>query len=251
MAVNLVTAPVRKPRHGGLRSVVPEFILEERLAAGGVIGWEESGCGLPQETQAGCYDETVDPASKEFDGVESLGAIGPAFARYAGVSCFIGGDADGPSYLEQAKTLLEQGEDRAVEKVLWEWAIDGPSQEVVGIVAAIAAAEKHADANYVGQPILIMSRADVVWAHAGGAVEYVNGLPFTINGTPIIATGVTDGADWGKVAAIGAVGVYASSMVAFEAPGLTQNLKYALAERVYAIGVDCGYRFVAIPDPTP
>src|SRR6185312_16510397 len=86
-------------------------------------------------------------------GITEHNGIGPAFARYAGVECYLGGDAGGDSYLQQARDLLAAGEDRAVEAELWEWAAAAASPGTAAtLVGAIAAAEEAADANYVGQP---------------------------------------------------------------------------------------------------
>mgnify|MGYP000073568510 CR=1 FL=1 len=75
----LVQAPRRQPRLGGIKDVVGEFVEESRLAVA-EIAWEDSGCGMPKPTRAGCYDLDVDPEDKTFDGVSRYGAVSAAFA---------------------------------------------------------------------------------------------------------------------------------------------------------------------------
>ena len=328
-----VAPPARKPRAGGIKSVVGEFAREQRLSMG-EIAWEDSGCGLPSATRAGCYDITfpldyqpvdidddgatftftrnadgtvtvdadfsaaVAPAGfiapwrpttaasgtvgggdvliatdgavtysgtpsgtaqftydttdrtggtlppKQFSGVSQYGGIGDAFARYAGVSCYLGGDSDGPSYLDQAKALLASGEDREVEAVLWAWASAAASPgPAATIVAAIADAEEKAAASYVGQPVLIMSRAAATFAAAANVLVGDGGALRTHNGTPVIASGMVPDSEQTTVVAVGWPAVYASDVVAVTTPQITANIGVALAERMYQIGVDCDYRY--------
>ena len=233
----LVQAPTRQPRLGGIKQIVGEFISEERLGIT-PIAWEDSGCGLPKQTRATCYDEVVPIADKEFEGVDGLTSIAPAFAQYAGVECFIGGDSVGASYTEQARTLLEQGEDRMVEQVLWDWISDAAAQTAASPAEAIAAVEQKADQEYVGRPVIVMSRATADAAFAAGALARENGSLVTPHGNPVLASGsVTDGA----VAAIGQPAVYATAIRSAIATNKGSNLTAAIAERVYAIGVDCNY----------
>lgn len=326
-----VTAPARRPRSGGIKSVTGEFTLEKRLGVGDVA-WEDSGCGFPNDTRAGCYDTTfpldyepvdvtddgatfmftrnddgtvtVDadftaataPAgfvapwvpttavtqvvgggsiliatngavtytgtpdatgtfdydttdrsggtvpNKTFDGILQHAGIGPAFAQVAGVSCWLGGDSDGGSYVQQATDLLAAGEDRKVESVLWNWAEQAASPGSAATVAeAIAVAEQAADGGYVGQPVLLMSRAAASIAGKEGAIVVENGSLHTVLGTPVIASSAVDEL---KVAAVGALEVWATAVNAATSPDVRGNKGFALAERVYAIGVDCEYRYV-------
>lgn len=239
----LVTAPTRKPRSGGIKSVVGEFTLEPRLTVAG-IAWEDAGCGFPHETRAGCYDDVVDPEAKEGDGVDQHESIAPPFARYKGVDCFIGGDNVGDSYVDQAKAALEAGEDREVESQLFLWAdaVTITADSGATISEVIAAAEEAADTGYVGQPVLFMSRHDAALAFAEKALVRENGVLVTGNGTPVIASGVFPDNTWGTVFILGAVEVYATPVVAQVAHAFASNHTLAIAERVYAIGVDCDYR---------
>jgi hypothetical protein len=251
-----VQAPTRRPRQGGIKTVIEggAFIPVPRLAvvnqAGG-LAWEDSGCGMPQATRAGCYDDVVLAADKTFDGVSQYTTIGDPFARYAGVECYLGGDAD-RSYVEQAAALLEQGEDRAVEESLWAWAIDGPNVSAVSYVDALGVVEQEADRNYVGAPVILVSRQGAEALFAAGAIVREGGRLVTGNGNWVLATGMVDSTDATTVVAVGAIAVYTSTEVRVSAPQFDENLDAAIAERVYAIGVDCSYRYAAeAPVPAP
>lgn len=52
---NLVEAPTRRPRTGGLQAVTGAFRTLDRFGPGD-LAWEDSGCGFPSDTQAGCFD---------------------------------------------------------------------------------------------------------------------------------------------------------------------------------------------------
>lgn len=237
-----VTAPQRQPRVGGIKSVV-SFTDEPRLGHEKELAWEGSDCGFPHTTRAGCTDEIVAAADKEFDGSFQFSTIVAPFAQYKGVQCFLGGDEDGPSYEEQAKAALELAEDREIEAKLWAWVEDATDAATsVDLVAALAAVEQEADADYVGAPLILMSRADAVQLKAKGVLEIrENGTLHTASGNRVLASSSF------AVGAVGAVGwpaVYASPVLSGRAPHHTQNLDMALAERVYTIGVDCEYRII-------
>lgn len=240
-----VTAPQRQPRVGGIKSVASTFIDEPRLLVEDNLVWEDSGCGFPAGTRAGCYDTVVASAPKEFEAPDNLGTIGPAFAQVAGISCWIGGDNDeAGTYQAQAQRKLEATEDRAIEAKLWAWA-DAATGTVASpdLVAALAAAEEHADAEYVGAPLILLSRQNVTLLKAEGALEIrENGAIHTANGNRVVASS-SFGSD--AVAAIGWPAVYASAVVTAMAHDHTKNVDVALAERAYSVGVDCEYRFTA------
>lgn len=250
-----VQAPTRRPRQGGIKTVIEggAFIPVDRLAvvnqAGG-LAWEDSGCSLPYATRAGCYDDAVGDAEKVVDGPSQLTTIGDPFARYAAIGCYLGGDDVGPSYQEQADQLLRAGEDREVESALWNWAaLTGNTTTGGTYTERIGKVEEHADVNYVGAPIILMSRLGADQALAEGAIVREDGRLVTANGNWVLATGaaVADQEEW--VIAIGAVAVYASTEVRVAAIKHTENLGVALAERVYAIGVDCTFAYSATPTP--
>lgn len=328
-----VTPPARHPRAGGIKSVVGDFVTEQRLGMA-EIAWEDSGCGLPTGTRAGCYDvtfplvyepvnvvsggltatftrnadgtvsveatfdgstptpftapwrptadvsETVGTGTMEiaavdgavtftgtpsgsgsfnyattdrtggvtppkvFDGVDEYTGIVPAFAQYAAVSCWLGGDSIGPSYLDQARSKLEAGEERMVESELWAWASAAADPgTATTVVDAIAKADQTADAQYIGQPVMIMSRSALTYAVTAGAIVYESGKLITASGTPVLATSSVTADDELTIAVIGWPAVYATDIVTAQFGEYSANKAGALAERMYAIGVDCDYRY--------
>ncbi len=244
----LVAPPRRRPRAGGIKSIVDGFTPSERLGAlQGGLAWEEAVCGTGlSATRAGCYDVTVNPAldeQKEGDGPVQYGAIGEPFARYAAVECFAGGDQD-ESFEAQAQRKLELLEDREVEAVLWDWASAAPSPATAATIkAAVAAADQYADQNYVGLPVIVMSRQNAVIAE--DVVRSGDSL-ITVNGTPVLATGEADN---GSIAVIGWPEVWASPVLARQALDHRRNIDFGLAERIYAIGVDCDFRHTITIEP--
>ena len=234
-----VSSPERKPRKGGIKSVVGEFQSLPRLAVATALQWVADGCELPKLAPGLCYAEVPVEGNKELEGIGQ--GTGPIFALYAGVHCFLGPD-DG-DYAQRAKALLEHGEDRGVEEALWEYAgtlsVPGPA---VSIVDAIATAEEYADEAYVGGPVLLMSRRAAVHARAAKAIlgDEETGRLWTANGTPVIATGA------GNEDALYILGwptVYASTFTEIQAYDPTVNQELAIAERVYGIAVDCEFVF--------
>lgn len=245
--VQQVAPPQRKPRVGGIKDVSGEFVTENRLAASTGIVWEDSGCGVDlSATRAGCYDAVTPVESKEGTGVGQFTGVGPAFARYAGVTCWLGGDQEGPTYVEQARERLAGGEDRAVEAQLMAWAEDGEAVTGGSIVETIAALEQYADANYIGQPVLVMSREMADLAYAADALHREDGKLVSPNGTPVVASGAIESS---AIAIIGWPAVYASEIVAAVGLAWSTNTELAIAERVYAIAVDCAFRAASTPTP--
>lgn len=338
--ITRVEAPDRKPRSGGIKDIVGEFITEERLSVTEAIAWEDSGCALPSLTQAGCYDvnfpleydpvvtisgrvtitwtrfgdqviaEAVveeggeDPTADiavpwpptesrhsyigdgeitigpdgsvlwgeipttpgaypiEFEtkstnggrlpektpgGVEILEGL-PPFVQYAGVKCYLGGDADGPTYAEQSARLLEQTEDREISRRLLEYSQGGVNvSQGLSELNALVEVERHALSNYVGQPLIVTNVFTAFLAHTNGGLVLENGRLYTPLGNPVLVAPGSDADEDGDVifAAIGWPAVYASQARSYLGPKLSLNQAMGLTERAYAIGVDCEYRVYA------
>lgn len=245
----LVTAPTRNPRTGGIKDVA-SFIEETRLAGpADSIVWDAVGCDLPSLTRYGCFDRTEPELGEDGQPVRKSGVepgagqtFGDPFALYAGVECWIGGDNEGPKFAEQARALLEAGEDRPIEVNLWAWANGGTNAGArASLIAAIAAADAHADRNYVAQPVIILSRENADLAFAAGALARQDDKLVTATGTPVLATSA---APDDRVAAVGAIVVYRTPVTAAVAADRAENRHLAIAESVYAIGVDCDYRAI-------
>jgi hypothetical protein len=243
--VQQIAAPQRRKRTFGISSVVP-YILEGRFGgpAGDEFVWDSFGCDTTlEETRAGCYDDRVtdgldDPKSPNGISPEGL-SVGP-FAFYKGVECYIGGDEGGPDYEEMARTYLEFMEDRGVEGKVAEW-LSTPAASAATLVRAIGLAEEDADQNYIAQPVLWMNRADAEEAAAAGALEADGEVLRTMLGTPVVASHQFTA---GEVAVSGWPVVLAGNVVANTAIKMSTNVEMAIAERVYALGIDCSYQYV-------
>jgi hypothetical protein len=64
---------------------------------------------------------------------------------------------------------------------------------------------------------------------------------WTVNGTPVVATWLMPD---DKVYVIGWPTVYASEIASAAGHALNTNREMAIAERIYAMAVDCGFRAV-------
>lgn len=230
-----VTPPVRTPRSGGLSSVAT-FRPNERLGAVGELVFQSDGCTFPRSEPNRCIAETP-PADKTFDGIAIEGATGAPFTLYAGVACSVGPD---PDFTERARRILADGRDRGLEDALETWAAGAVALANGGsVTGAIALVEQQLDANYVGQGVILMSRADAVRADAEGALHTVGERVETINGTPVIASGAVAP---GTVYGLGAITVEHSSVVDRDVVTPLENKHYALAEASFALLVDCTFR---------
>jgi len=235
-----VSPPQRQPRKGGIKSVIGEFTTTERLGAGAGIEWISQGCDLPKAAPGLCFVPNPVTGDKEFDGIDR--GAGPIFGLYAGIECFLGPNSD---YDQRARDLLSEGEGRGVEEVLWEWAAatGGAALPATSLVDAIAQAEESADSYYVGGPVMIMSRRVAVWARSVGALfggTAWDGDLWTANGTPVIATAAASDS---QLSIMGWPTVYTSDMTVINAVDQTHNKEMAIAERIYAIAVDCAFIF--------
>lgn len=235
-----VSPPQRQPRKGGIKSVIGEFTTTERLGAGAGIEWISQGCDLPKAAPGLCFVPNPVTGDKEFGGIDR--GAGPIFGLYAGIECFLGPNSD---YDQRARDLLSEGEGRGVEEVLWEWAAatGGAALPATSLVDAIAQAEESADSYYVGGPVMIMSRRVAVWARSVGALfggTAWDGDLWTANGTPVIATAAASDS---QLSIMGWPTVYTSDMTVINAVDQTHNKEMAIAERIYAIAVDCAFIF--------
>jgi hypothetical protein len=97
------------------------------------------------------------------------------------------------------------------------------------------------DDKYLGRGFLLMSRSDAVKARSQQAIidPGLDGIPTTINGTPVVASGrVATGTVYG----LGATTVLRSPVSTVEVIDSRSNDEWQIAEAVYAIVVDCAYR---------
>lgn len=233
----LDTPPRRSPRRGGIRSVAEFRAASNRLGLGGIVEYTSPGCGLAVGDIELCYPSPASPqADKVRSGIDTLQGIGPVFGIYAGVECYL----DGSDFDADARRLLEQGADRAVEAALNAW-LQAQTEEasVSTLAAAIAEAENEADGNYPGLPTLILNRGDAQLAFTERALEGDGaGNLWTASGTPVLASANITA---GTVTATGGITVLEGAVISSRADRLELNKEFAIAEQVFAIVVDCGY----------
>ena len=234
-----IPSPERKPRKGGIKSVVGDFTAAPHLAAAEALQWISDGCDFPKAAPGLCYVPNPVTDNKTYNGIAH--GDGPIFALYAGVQCYLG-TGDDPDYDERARAILEQGEARGVEEVLWEYVNTtggtGPAQ--TSWVGAIGQMDELADTLYLGQPVIMLSRFAAVQARAAKAIfgDEESGRLWTANGTPVIASAAAPD----NIAAVfGWPTIYASEVVVTRTADLTVNQEMAIAERVYGIAIDCNY----------
>lgn len=236
-----VQPPVRRPRKGGIQAVA-NIVTAERMFAAASLQWLSESCSFPFDAPGLCWGEVIE-ATKDTEGIE-FGESSLIFAGYSGVACVdLTAEAD---FERRARLSLESGEDRFVEGKLLTHLADiyggGTGTSATDWVNAIAIAEETADANYVGQPVLVMSRAGAVYAKAADALDGDrDGNLWTANGTPVLATSAFPPATEKYIYVTGDLTLWRSEIVATTAQTPQANTAMALAERAYALGVDCDY----------
>jgi hypothetical protein len=235
-ATHYVDPPRRLPRRGGIRSVAEFRDGGNRLGLGGLIEFTSPGCQIAVGDARLCYPVAAPAqAEKTRSGIDTLGGIGTLFGAYAGVECWMAGD----DYDAIALRLLEQGEDRAIEAALDTWLMADTPVAATSLAEAIAAAEDHADATYVGLPVLVMNRGDAVRAKTAGALEDdKKGGLWTPNGTPVLASASITA---GNVSVTGGITVIHTEYGSQRVQDWQYNKEYAIAERVYGLIVDCEF----------
>lgn len=237
----LVEPPRRQARRGGLFEVA-EVIPGARLVLGADPVYNEEPCDVVFNDLGYCFNGAANPADKTYDGVTIGTAAVAPFGLGYGVDCFIGpGNAE--DFHRRASSGLTQAEERAVEARLFTWLDAATAIPVADIETAIAAAEAGADADYLGLPVIHMTRGAAVIA-ASRDLIYGDGAGnlWTVNGTPVVASSSYGAAGVHSVWVSGGVTVLQGEIVATDVVKTDTNRQQALAERGYSILVDCGYR---------
>lgn len=236
-----VERPRRRPRKGGLSSVV-DFVQNDRLFASRGVQFDADMCMLVVGEVQLCYTPDVGAADKEGEGTGWSEGIGVNFAGYVGVECFLH-EGSAQDFQDRARRGFEAGQDRFVESQLWLWlnAATGLAA-ATSVASAIGKLEEDADSKYVGAPILHMSREDAVLAAAGGAISpnpVDDGKLWTPNGTPVVASSAYAS---GTIAISGDLTPVQSELKVRSDIAYTTNRELAIAERAFNVVVDCGYR---------
>ena len=94
------------------------------------------------------------------------------------------------------------------------------------------------DNEYAGLGVIWMSRASAVAGAAFGAIsrDKDTGVLYTVNGTPIVASGAIDDDD---IYYSGATTVRRGKVITTQVVDQTHNEAMALAERSYIVEFDC------------
>ncbi len=212
----LIEAPVREDREGGIETVAT-FRDNDRLGAAESVVFQSDGCEFPKLDEHHCYTGEAEPDAKTFAGIAIDDAIGGPFPMYAGIKCTLGPDE--AEFDARARAALANGQGRELEAALAAWAAGGTALTtpvLAGIAATIGRVEQ-----------------------ALGVLEVVGGQLQTKLKTPVIASGrVTAGTVFGT----GAIVVEHSETKTYPVLDPTHNQRYALAEAVYVLAVDCEYR---------
>lgn len=233
-----VPAPRRKPRVGGIKDVVGEFVKVDRLGGPSEgITWDADFCDMDfSETTAGCVTQALemDPNSS------FVGESTDTFAIYVGEGCWLGSDAD-ETFADRAQRHLEAVEGRAIESRIA--GMSGATVPRVGTLGgSIGMLEAHAAANYPGLPILMMDSFAAASAFEKGALAREGGKLVTGLGTPVVVTASDAGhVQNGGMMIMGQPEVYATDAIVHQVDQHSQNKSVAIAQRVYAIAIDCGY----------
>lgn len=235
-----VTGPTRPPRLGGLNGVA-EFETVDRLGYTEKVSWVSDPCGFPMNAIGLCWEESSADFPKAGMPVETESAIDKPFALYGGVECFLGADND---FDERARVILEQGEGAALEGRIGAWASAAPPVPGIGtLLEALAGVECSMDAEYLGRGVIFVNRGDAVILSASGAlIPGVSGAITTINGTPVVSSAAIG---QGLIAGTGAIKVLTTPILSHSAVKHRTNVEMSIAERSYAILVDCSYRVQA------
>lgn len=245
-----VARPNRRERKGGLLSVV-EDIRDNvpHLAVSQGVQYEAQPCGLTFDQIELCYTAfDALGADKETQALLWANGIGENFGAYYAVQCYL---ANGTTteYETLARQGLEMSESRALEARLDTYFTTVTPTVAASVEAAIAAADSIADGEYVGLPIIHMSRSMAVTAAAQELVfpdPVGSGRLVTANGTPVAASAKYSAS---RIAVTGDISVLRSAIIAHSGYQLTQNLEASIAERVYNLIIDCGFAEVVTVTP--
>lgn len=229
--------PQRIKRRGGIQSVAEVEENVERLPVGGTVGYAAPECGIAFDDAVLCYPENGgEQQPKNYNGIETFTGIAPIKGVSTGSECFI----RGYDYEAEAERALEDNLDRDIEKVVADWAeANVDASTALSPLGAIAKVEADADAQYEGRPLIFVNRATAVFMRAKKAIfGDKDGNLWTINGTPVIASGQVPA---GLIFATGAIKILKSSVITTRTISHITNREQALAEQVFAVLVDCEF----------
>lgn len=238
-APDVVQAPAVDLRRGGLLSVA-----DVRNEPNGKwefgLDWQPDTCGMAHLTPHDCVDGPS--GAKAFDGVSTV--LSKSFATYKGVVCdYFGRDR----YAEKARKGLEFSEAEAVERYfalnVLSGALDLTPTPGTGVAAGVALGilEEWTAEHYGGVATLHADRLVTTFLDASSLLLRDPVNLRTAQGS-LLANGayqapVEAGKRW--LWATGQVVLYKGQVIDREASDTIHNKHYALAERPWAVGVEC------------
>jgi hypothetical protein len=238
-----VVTPTFTPLGGGLLSVANIVPDEARISMG--VAYPASGiCGMPSPTPDNCFIDGPDIGSGMTAG--GFGDVtADSFGLYQGVECWIDQDED---FSTIAKESLLAGETFGVEVQVRAEILD-VSPVSLGVtldpVLALAKAERYARANYSGIPVIHVSPYGLVVLDSLHLVKQdLDGTLRTTLGSKIAVGGGYD-ATLAEAATFnlwvtGQVNVWRGPVISTpDVRNYTLNKQRGIAQRLYAVTVDC------------
>jgi hypothetical protein len=244
-----VPTPSSEPYVGGLFGAATIVDGNERAAAMGAQ-FEAVPCTFPNPAPGSCWKNigTTTVASTKSTTAPGFGATILNFPLYAGVQCFLNANSD---YDQKAQELLLAGEAVAVEKVFYQWLVDNAGTAVAapasgGVVSAFGVAESLLGGQLPTLGVIHANRYITNLARSAHLVTLGTDEPLlTIQGTPVANGGgytpnpAAPVAD--RIFATGAITIYRGDIQVTRATDQTHNREMAIAERGYAIAINCNY----------
>lgn len=244
----LVATPARQPVVGGLLAAasVIDTSDEKLVAMGG--RFDPMPCTFPSAAPGSCWALPALPTgTKDFGGVPQGETI-LHFPLYGAVECFMNPDTD---YEALASESLTAGEGVVLEHVLYEWfvanagaAVPAPGASVLG---AVGLAEQLLSTSIPELGLIHMNRFIATLA----SQQYLL-LPTgtTVQGTPVangggyvadLDAGYPTGAEQSELFITGGITIWRGGINTTTVNDPTKNRTMAIAERSYAVAIDCDF----------
>ena len=227
-----IEAPLVTPHPFGLFAVAPPANPSDTVWQAGVQ-WESWACIDPNTTTDPCINGGAVPPAKEFEDCPNTSAFKP-------ITLYLGVKRTGQSVevgSAQARRVLEDAEEYAVEKYLWGvLAADVTESAALSPVGALGKVENELGQGYHGTGVIHMSRETAIrlaphLTRNGGRIETLIGTPVAVGAgyypTPTAIYGT------------GAVMVRRGNAEIVSAWNTAINDELVLAERTYVVGWDC------------
>lgn len=248
-----IAAPRVAPYGGGLRDVVPITTLTDPHLGGGV---EYDGviCQHAGLAPGLCDERVTTDAEKQFSPPSHV--TGPSIAVYTGIGC----DILGEPYDALATQALELAEFYALAQGIWEVFFKPvAAPNILGggplcVEEAVGLAEDWAAGNQPGMPLLWTSRSVATVAHSRHVAVREGNALVTPLGTPIVAErpfgqapGAPGGYGWMYVS--GPAQLVKGSVLTTVARDTSTNESMAVAERIWAVTIECTIAAIQIEAP--